>query len=97
MTKILKLSLLSLAALCAGSGAVAAQDIRIPVAGKSPRAIHIEIVKAAYRVCDEAALNFMSSAPADQCVAAAVADATQQLRQVQPVQSARIVPANSGR
>jgi hypothetical protein len=67
-------SLLLTAAL-AWAGLASAEEIRVPVLGKAPAALHAEIVRAAGQVCSDAAFDLSRPTSEDACIAASVAQA----------------------
>jgi hypothetical protein len=92
MKSLLTSSLLLLLALA--PGAASAEGVAVSLAGKSPMALHRDIVRAALAVCAEAELDFMAHVSDRACVAATVAKAT---AQVQAIQSTQVALVRSGR
>jgi len=83
MKNLVVSSLIALASTVAFAGASVAEEIHIPVAGKDARTLHIEIVKAAHRVCAEASADLFAPVSEDQCLIATVAKATAQAKAAQ--------------
>ncbi len=87
-------SILLTAALALAGGA-SAEEIRVPVLGKAPAALHADIVRAARQVCGDAALDLSRPTSEDACIAASVAQAEVKAKSI--LTSPAYVAASSGR